>query len=266
MTRIRAITALILAAAVLSAGCHFSADGESQIQRWGGLFSEVRDQWSAEPGIELTTGPVVSVRAYIESTFLAAAMGNLDYAYPGFTEAVAPNDTTGALGANTRRPALDIPLKSALVGNYRLHVLSVQHSGRDVAATVCTYSYRVAKEQDNGTFKSVQSGIGESRGIYVERVMLVAPAGDVVQPSPQAGFGSAPSNNVFGGWRITANLEFFHARQPGFETLWPTYDADNQACIDKAPDLPQRRAFLIDGEHPRSEFPTAPPDPGWPAP
>jgi hypothetical protein len=27
-----------------------------------------------------------------------------------------------------------------------------------------------------------------------------------------------------------------------------------------------RRAFLTNGEHPRSDFPTSPPNPGWPEP
>lgn len=267
MTRISKSVALVLAMVLSVTGCHVFRSAEPAIQRWSGQFSDVRVKWSAEPGIDVMTGPVVPVRAYIESRLLAMLVGDLEYAYPGFTEAVPPNDPAGIQGANHRRPSIDSQsFKSTLIGNYLYHILSVQYSGRDVAATVCRYTYRVGEEEDNGLFKSVQSGVGESRGIYVERVILVAPPNGIAQPPPQAGFASAPSDNVFGGWQVISSLAFFHARKPGFEALWPTYDADTQACVDKAPDPPERRAFLIDGEHPRSDFPTAPPSPGWPEP
>ncbi len=265
MTRIRAFFALVLAAAMPVSGCHFFDGGEPQLQRWGGVFSELRVQWSAEPGIELMTGSVVPLRAYVESTLLVMFAGSLDYAYPGFADAVPPNDPAGFLGAGSRRPDEGSPRKSALLGNYRYRVLSVQNSGRDVAITVCAYSYGVAEEQDNATFTSVgRTGIGASRGIDVERVLLVAPSIDAAQLPPQAGSAPAPSHNVFGSWQITRVLTFVHKSRSGFEALWPTYDADTQSCIDKAPDPPERRAFLIDGKHPRSDFPTSPADPGWP--
>lgn len=56
-------------------------------------------------------------------------------------------------------------------------------------------------------------------------------------------------------------------RVPGTPTdpvQWPAEVADVQACVDKAPDSVQRRLFLLSGAHPRSDFPTQPPYPGWP--
>lgn len=264
--RIRAIVVLILAAALTATGCRFFDKGQPEIQRWGGLLSELRVQWNAEPGIDLLAGPAVPVRAYMESRLLAEYMGGLQYAYPGFTDAVAPDEMRGVLGTGYRQPNVNYPTRSALVGNVRYRILSVRRSGRDLAIALCNYPYGIASQQ-NGTFASAGRAVGDTPGVYAMRVDLTSPAGEPSPPlPPQAGPAPAPGNNVFGGWQITGFLNDLFTSDSGFETAWPTYDADRQACIDKAPDPPERRAFLIDGEHPRSDFPTAPPDPGWPTP
>lgn len=46
---------------------------------------------------------------------------------------------------------------------------------------------------------------------------------------------------------------------------WPAELADATTCVDKAPDPVERRLYLLNGAHPRSDFPTLPPYPGWPA-
>jgi hypothetical protein len=64
------------------------------------VFSAVTDHselndfsmaWSAEPGIDLTEGPAVPVRAHMESYLLAWVTGDDRYLYPGFAKAVDPN-------------------------------------------------------------------------------------------------------------------------------------------------------------------------------
>jgi hypothetical protein len=265
IVRVRGLVSLILAATTVLAGCHLIGR-RGEIERWSGLVSDLRLQWSAEPGIDILTGAAVPVRAYTESSWLAHYMGNLDYAYPGFTRAVPPNapEDSPDIGARSRRPSLDRPLGKALIGNDRYHILSLTQSGRNVTATLCNYRYAVAMQEDNDTFKSVQSGTGESRGIYTERVTLVAPGDESDPLPPQSGPQPAPSSDVFGGWQIVGFLSSFSTIRPGFTDQWPTHEADVATCVDKAPDPPERRAFLVEGEHPRSDFPTSPASPGWP--
>jgi hypothetical protein len=197
---------------------------------------------------------------------LAGSMGNLDYAYPGFTRAVPPDDPDD--GAWDIRPNINHALDTALIGNSKYHILSLSRSADTVTATVCKYDYSVAHQakdsKDDDKFESVARRSGwQPKGIFVERVMLAAPKDGSSPLPPQAGPSAAPSDDVFGNWRITGYL--FSTSQPGFKSQWPTFDSDLAKCVDKAPDPPERRAFLTDGEHPRTDFPTSPPQPGWPA-
>lgn len=264
--RIRILATLVAVASTVLAGCQ--VDGrQPAVQRWSGLVGELRVQWSAEPGIDLRSGPSVPVRAYIESRWLAQYAGSLDYAYPGFAEAVPPNvDGTPDLGAESRRPNVNVGLSSPLIGNDQFHILSIDGSGRDFKATVCNFTYSVSKKNDDGTYFSVaRTESREPRGIFASRVSLVAPLeqSQTALP-PQEGPAASPDGDVFRGWQIVGNLNSNSRLLPGFEQDWPTYDADTASCVKKAPDPPARIAFLIDGDHPRSDFPTSPPSPGWP--
>jgi hypothetical protein len=253
----------MVAASMMLAGCQLFGDRQPSIKRWGGLLTELRYQWDAEPGIEIDTGAAVPVRAYVESRLLAQSMGNLDYAYPGFTRAVPAADPGD--DASDIRPNVNHSLSKALVGNAMYHILSLTRAGESVTATVCNYDYSVATEVDGGKFESVARGLAVlPKGIHVERVTLVAPEDESSGLPPQAGPAPAPSDDVFGGWRITGYS--FFTTHPEFASQWPTYDADIAKCTKEAPDPPERRAFLIDGQHPRSDFPTSPPTPGWPEP
>lgn len=260
MRRCELLTLIVVASTVL-AGCHVFDNRQPSIQRWGGLLGDLRYQWDAEPGIDILTGAAVPVRAFIESRMLAQSAGNLDYAYPGFTRAVPPDDPDDA--AWDIRPNVNHSLDNALVGNERYHFLSLSRSADTVTATVCRYSYSVASQLEDGKYQSVARRLDwQPKGIDVERVTLAAPGDESSLLPPQAGPSPAPSDDVFGNWRITGYL--FSTSQPGFKSQWPTYDADVATCVDKAPDPPERRAALIDGEHPRSDFPTSPATPGWP--
>src|SRR4051794_30743391 len=93
MRQLVAVSTIVLAAACTSRAPQTASPPPTQpVERWGGLLSDLRELWSAEPGIDLLTGPAVVVRAYWESIELAQSMGSLDYVYPGFTRAVAPNE------------------------------------------------------------------------------------------------------------------------------------------------------------------------------
>jgi hypothetical protein len=263
--RRRNLLTFIVVASTVLAGCHLFGDRQPSIQRWSGLLSDLRYQWDGEPGIDILTGAAVPVRAYIESRWLAGSMGSLDYAYPGFTRAVPPDPPDAGWGL---RPNVNHALDTALIGNSRYHILSLSRSVDTVTATVCKYDYSVAHKaedsKEDDQFESVARRSGwQPKGIFAERVTLAAPKDEASALPPQAGPSPAPSDDVFGDWRITGYL--FSTNQPGFKSQWPTFDADLAKCVDKAPDPPERRAFLTDGAHSRSDFPTSPPQPGWPA-
>jgi hypothetical protein len=266
MNRLKTVTVAAAAAALALTGCHLFTKSEPPIQRWSGPVGDLRAQWTAEPGIELLTGPAVPVRAYLESRWLAQWAGNLDYAYPGFVEAVPPDvNGTADLGAAQRRPVVETALDSPFIGNDQFHILSISGSTH-MTATICNYNYSVAKPNKDGTVFSIAAAPSrEPRGIYAEQILLAAPSTPANPPlPPQEGSAAAPAIDVFGGWQITGNLSSITVGRPGFEKAWPTYDADTAKCVATAPDPPARISFLISGNHPRSDFPTSPPSPGWP--
>jgi hypothetical protein len=236
------------------------------IQRWSGLLGDTREIWSAENGIDLLTGPAVVIRAYRESIDLAQAMGNVDYVYPGFAGAVLPNEPDGPVQAAWDRwPAVTTPDTESTVGNRTSHILTVNRSGRDVTAVVCSYVYATAKETAPGRYVSRGGAPTDvNRGIDAYLVEMTAPDQDSSLP-PQKGPEPAPLDDVFGGWKITGSLNTYAYSPVDLAREWPTNQTDLASCVSKAPDPPERRQFLNTGEHPRSDFPTLPATPGWPA-
>ncbi|MDF2899886.1 MAG: hypothetical protein K0Q46_6672 [Rhodococcus erythropolis] len=260
--------AVAVAAMALSSTCctggSDNGDTSGGVEHWSGMVSDLRFTWSSDPGIDLLTGPAVPIRAFVESVQLAQYAGNLDYAYPGFEQATAEQPPADVPWS--QRPSLDHALTKPLIGTDRYHILSIARNGRTVAATICNFRYAVASERQDGTFESAgQTGVGDAKGIDVVRVALTEPSSPSDLP-PQSGPEPAPSNDVFGEWTVTGLLNFFASGKPGFDTAWPSYREDIASCVDKAPSSLEERQFFVDGEHPRNDFPTSPPSPGWPAP
>ncbi|MEV3903056.1 hypothetical protein AB0K11_12090 [Mycobacterium sp. NPDC050551] len=204
------------------------------------------------------TGPAVPIRAFVESFMLSQQAGDLAYAYPGFERAVPETDS----GVWITRPALDVPSKKEAVGNILHHIASVERTDDSVTAVVCRYTYRLAYEVEDGSYRSVaRVGPKDERGIHV---VLIGLTGSSSPIPPQAGPRPDPVNDVFGEWHVRGMLDSLLSDAPGFREAWPTYEADNTACVENAPDPTPVRTAIIDGTHPRSEFPTAPASPGWP--
>lgn len=239
------------------------------VERWGGLLSDLRQVWSAEPGIDLLTDPAVVARAYTESTLLAQDMGDIEYVYPGYSRAVLKDEPDSKLmSAWDRWPYLEAPLKEPRFGTSRRHILRVTTAGHDVTVVTCVYDYAIAKEKE-GAFVSIAQNplnLVPNPGVGVELVKMITPHSDQ-SPGlpPQTGPLPAPSDDVFGDWKVTGILNVWGSGDPVFDSEWPTYKSDLTACVDKAPDPPERRTFLIAGQHPRSDFPTLPAYPGWPS-
>jgi hypothetical protein len=224
---------------------------------WPNQLADFTIVWSAEPGIELTTGAAVAVRAYLESYELASATGDERYVYPGFAQAT--DDTSDV------RPRLVKHSDAPWVGSERNRVISLDRAGADVHAVVCSYMYGSAQREQSGGY-TAQAGnpFDPNAGIYAVEVTLMPPPDAGQQLSPQAGPARAPSVDVFRGWRIAG-------RRGGYSSETGGAQSDLDACVAKAPDSPERRAFLVNpmpgGKlyHPRSDFPTLPAYPGWPA-
>jgi hypothetical protein len=247
--------ALLLSSIVLLIGCTTNPG----IERWQGAIANERYVWTAGPGIDVLTGPAVPIRAFVESFMLSQQAGDMAYAYPGFERAVPYTDSD----AWVTRPALGVPISKESVGTVFHHIASIERIGDFVTGVVCRYTYRVASEAEDGSYRSVaRVGDKDERGIDVMKVGLTGSSSESVPP--QAGPRPDPVDDVFGDWRVRGMLLYFSTNKPGFREAWPTYEADKTACVENAPDPAPVRAAIIDGTHPRSEFPTAPASPGWP--
>ncbi|MCV7225883.1 hypothetical protein [Mycolicibacterium komossense] len=65
----------------------------------------MRFHWSAEPGIDLYSGPAVPIRAYSESFYIINLLADPDAGYPGFSRAISvPPDQVGKRRFNNPRP------------------------------------------------------------------------------------------------------------------------------------------------------------------
>lgn len=277
--RWRAIGVLSVSLVLGSAGC--GAGGHQKTATttsakpstgWTGPLSDYSLVWSAQPGIDLFTGAAVVARAYHESYWLADWQGSQSFLYPGFASAVPPNEPADhPLGTTTRWPtAGGNPVKEPQVGTEYDHILAIAPDGPGLTVTSCVYLYRTAHQKADGQYVGSWESPDPNAGILVERIAMSAPTGDAApRVAPQRGPARAPSDNVFGGWRVTSYLHTQPSTEghtaPGYQEAWPDLPRDFQTCLSEAPDPPERRHFLTSGEHPRLEFPTQPPYPGWPA-
>jgi hypothetical protein len=261
--------AATLTLALQVSACRSSEGDGASVDRSSGPLAEQSFQWSAGPSIDLATGSSVPIRAYIESGLDAQTMGDLRYAYPGFDQAVptaGDGDSQDVLKNNLRPDDDRGPVNNPAVGNNLFFIQDIVQVEGTVTATLCNYRYRVALKNKNGSFSSVAGTFVNDDGIDAMRLLLTAPPQPGDSLPPQTGSAAAPADDVFGGWQISGFLTSWVSSHSEFAAAWPTYDADLAKCVAEAPDPPDRRAFLTNGEHPRSDFPTSPPNPGWPEP
>lgn len=218
--------------------------------------------WTAEPGIDLAAdGAVIATRAFVESFQLATIVGDAKYEYPGFADAVEPDQPSGPPGTRNLHPELNGAKPNTYIGTVTHHVLDVARSGDDVTLTVCTYTFGAAIEQAPGEYDAlVGDGFAAAPGIYPTRVGLRAPSTAEAKLSPQQGPSRAPSNDVFGDWKITS-------LQGGFISTvrWADYDRDRSTCIAKAAGMPGSERVKPHQPAMAADFPVLPPTPGWPA-
>jgi hypothetical protein len=237
---------------------------ESPPAGWPTALDSFTIAWTAEPGINLVTdGVAIAARAYVESYYLASITEDEKYLYPGFSDAVEPNQPGGPPGTSELHPRLGLSDPDVWYGTVRHHVLSIARSGGDVAVVACAYLYGSARKSPRSQGYTANVGIYDepNSGIFPMRIGLRAPADAALKTPAQEGSSKAPYDNVFGGWKI-ANFLFDYLSQP---TSWREKDADLAACIAKADGPPESRRFTPRQPYPLSRFPTLPATPGWPA-
>jgi hypothetical protein len=229
---------------------------------WPTALDSFTIAWTAEPGIDLAKdGAVIAARAYVESYFLAVITENDKYLYPGFADAVEPDQTGGPPGTRSLHPEIGSSDPSIYIGTARHHVLSIARANRDVTLTACAFTYGSAIQEPDGMYSAiVGKGFAPNPGIYPMRIGLRAPTDKQSGLPPQQGPSRTPLDNVFGGWKIT-NL------QGGFlssTVRWADYGHDRATCIAKAVGLPGSERLYPHVPSPASDFPTLPATPGWP--
>jgi hypothetical protein len=238
---------------------------KTEVRGWPGVASDVRVQWTADPGIGLTEGVAVPVRAYLESYDLVEFTGNFGNAYPGFLDAVPPNEPTSAsdkTSAWDRRPTDRYPTGWTLVGNLRFHIQSVESTSRGATVTLCEYRYGLGQRKTDGTYVPyLSNGWSPDRGIFGVRLDLTdAQEKSEAGLAPQRGPALSPNTNVFGGWQIVGYLTTSSAGS----TDWPTKGQVVSACVSGAPDSLERRKDLASGPFTAADFASSPAEPGWP--
>lgn len=258
--------ALVIGAVFLTgcgSGTHHgeaSSTAPSPPAGWPAALNDFTFVWASEPGIDVTTGPVVAARAYTESYMLASIMGDNKYLYPGFQQSVDPNQSIDhPTGTQFLWPKTDAP-QQPWVGTDQVYVSSVTTSGRDVTVVACEYTFGTAQPARNGYEPNMGMPPPYS-GIDPMRITMTAPVKPAPQ-FPQQGPARTPSVDVFNGWRITSHQGGYFARS-GVGDEWPSAIEDRNTCLAKAPQHPELQRG---GNYPRTVFPTQPPSPGWPAP
>ncbi|AQA03658.1 hypothetical protein BVC93_15920 [Mycobacterium sp. MS1601] len=263
----RAIAGLALVAVLVSACSRPtpSPKAAGPPTRWPALMSDTTFVWSAEPGIDLLSGPAVVVRAYLESKIVASLGGSDDYLYPGFARAVGPDpgpEFEPPPGTSALWPELGFPLTGPRAGSFQEHILRVVDGDRDVTVTVCDWGWGTAESKaDGGPFRSWPNNPA-APGISITRFKLVAPVSPGSPLPVQQGPSKFPVDDVFGDWRVVGVNSAIGPIGAGPE--WPEFNQDLATCNALAPESAERRQFLTTGEHPRSDFPTLPTYPGWP--
>ena len=262
--RLVAIAAILVS---ITAGCSHTSPQRATNgppERWPANLSELHFVWTAEPGIDVLAQPAVVVRAYIESRLLVSFGGSEDYLYPGFDRAVARNRPVGSPTSTVGVWPDPGRAEKPLVGTSIVHILRLAQRGRDVTAVACRWAYGSAWLQSDGKYRIESASAGPTTGLIMERVNLVAPPDpSATDLPPQKGPSQYAITDVFGGWRVVGRLQAFTQIDAGPE--WPEFGEDQAACAAQAPESIERREYLTSADRPRSDFPTLPASPGWPA-
>jgi hypothetical protein len=290
MIRLRWISFMLVV--VLIGGCGHSAQGPTTktssqpghlFPNWPPLLNDFRFHWTSEPEIDVTTGPAMVVRAYLESYGVAETTFNADNVYPGFNRATPENQQREGSFlwqlVNVQpmgHPFTSTPEEAQPHFGYKaFHFLELTPAGNGYRAIVCSGNYGefVPSASRPGKFSSV--GVDDSNGqpwprgfsgVSPHQIELSQhdPRVGANPPSPptvpQTGPAPAPDQDVFGNWFITGASQSFWGPFPDPKSFHPELE---QRCEAAMPVPEDERLAIMTG------FKDKPPPhgeaiPGWP--
>jgi len=210
--------AVVLLVLALS-GCQ--SDKPPSFPNWPQSLGDFRFRWAAEPGVDLLSGPAVPLRAYLESYRIMQLTQDSGAAYPGFNR-VVPQASPPSSRGSTRAELVNIrPLRDVeqfgppgpFYGNEFFHILEITPIDGGYRAYVCDGLYKIFRAgEEPGKYESVvkyaasHTGLNDVNGMKVWRVEFTdtPPAPDArAMVTDQGGPKPAPTDDVFGPWRIT---------------------------------------------------------------
>ncbi|OBF44326.1 hypothetical protein A5719_07620 [Mycolicibacterium peregrinum] len=229
---------------------------ESGPAGWPAGYESFTIVWTGEEGVDLAEGPAVAISAYIESFFLVELTGDDKYLYPGFSTAVADE-----WRPRTNSPTADGPW----IGTATNHLMSLSRKDSAVSVIGCMYTYGVGSFADNGEYSARGASLGTPEaGISAFKVSLEADPSSVDSTITQSGPARTPSDDVFGGYRVTGYWGGYVSADTMNNRNWPERRQSTDECVAKAPVPLERRNYVFDNYLPASDFPTLPAKPGWP--
>lgn len=262
-----------------------------KLANWPERLQDFRFRWTAEPGIDLLSGPAIPLRAYLESHRIGDMTGDPQDAYPGFARAVPhpgkPRDASRSdlpkelwgIQPGTLFPAdayMPLPPNSRFYGNEYFHVLelSPKDDGGGYRAYVCDGRYSTFYGTDGaGPFASIFSAwepdpdrefstVKLWRVEFTDHPTPPQPDAPAAPAAPQKGPNPAPLDDVFGPWQITGTNDIGSWGPRGSGT-YDGWEQRRQQCRDKMPhNAAQRQAIYTSKPHtPPVPEPAVP---GWP--
>lgn len=225
-------------------------------------------RWSSNSGVDLTSGPAIVTRAYLESGFLADAARPQDpekYFYPGFSSTRLPNHYgERGLGGEARAGR-------TIRGTFYAHIVEVKPV-RDLRTSVSTtadgWEMSVCTWLNGLTidYGAAEYDSAEYNALYPVRLTYTITPTESRNPLPPATNGSGPSRfptiDVFAGWRM------FSVDGGGYESeknpdQTCTTLPDNPVPLEVLALMRPQGATHFTSSEP---LPTLDPYPGWPAP
>ncbi|MDV7245222.1 MULTISPECIES: hypothetical protein [Rhodococcus] len=241
----QSLVPLVVAIVLIVAGCG-SSESEPPAVETVSRYSVPDNvgfnyRWSADPGIDLLSRPAVTIRAYMESYYLAIHGQALSAGYPGFADATSQ-----------QRDRVDFdhsndPELEQLAGTQFEHLLALTPTEDGWVATVCSGNYTVMAEKD-GRFFNLTGPTPQA-----ETVRMVAPEQQSVASERIVAEGAerAPSADVFAGWAIIEHEQAARDQNAYAE------------CDSRMPDARDVRPQKANLPH-DTPYPTLAPYPGWP--
>lgn len=261
-----------------------SLEADRQFPNWPATLNEFRFHWTAEPTIDLTTGPAIPIRAYLEAYDVASYSRDLANLYPGFLRATPPNDELdGHYIAQLAwiRPfnGREVKPEDALdhFGYKPFHLLRIDRIGNGHRAIVCEGDFAnfvpsethpdkfiyVGADPRTAQLPPATTGVHVIRLEFTENDPRVGTTPPPAVTAPQRGPDPAPNQDVFGNWFFTGVSSSIWGRIDSADReILPSPELERQ-CSERLPYTETERVAMMTGFKDRPP-PHGQAEPGWP--